>query len=237
MKAIILAAGRGSRMKELTDEVPKCLVKYRGKELLEWQLTALREAGITEVAIVTGYKRELLAKRADKEFFNPRWAETNMVSSLACASEWLRSEPCIISYSDLYYKAKAIKILMDRPDDLAITFDLNWRKLWEKRFGNPLLDAESFRLNEKGHLKEIGNKPKTVEEIEGQYMGILKFSPAGWEEIERIRKGFDSTTQDKTHMTGTLQQVLNAGRLSIKAVPYDGEWGEFDSLSDIENSQ
>ena len=89
MKAIILAAGRGSRMKNMTDDRPKCMVELRGKPLLEWQLTALHEAGISEIAIVTGYKRELLANRAPMEFHNPRWAETNMVSSLACAQEWL----------------------------------------------------------------------------------------------------------------------------------------------------
>ena len=60
MKAIILAAGRGSRMKNMTDERPKCLVELGGKPLLEYQLTALRQAGINEIAVVTGYRRELL---------------------------------------------------------------------------------------------------------------------------------------------------------------------------------
>lgn len=83
MKAIILAAGRCSRMKDLTDDRPKCLVELRGKPLLEWQLIALRAAGISEIAIVTGYKRELLCNRGLHEFHNPRWADTNMVSSLA----------------------------------------------------------------------------------------------------------------------------------------------------------
>ena len=68
MKAIILAAGRGSRMKSLTDEQPKCLIELRGKTLLEWQLGALREAGIAEIGIVTGYKRELLSNRGLVEF-------------------------------------------------------------------------------------------------------------------------------------------------------------------------
>ncbi len=76
MKAIILAAGRGSRMKSLTEERPKCLVELAGKALLDWQLEALREAGVSEIAIVTGYKRELLANRGLVEFYNPRWAET-----------------------------------------------------------------------------------------------------------------------------------------------------------------
>ena len=102
MKAIILAAGRGSRMKDLTEDKPKCLVKLHGKSLLDSQLQALSDAGIAEIAIVTGYKRELLANRGLFEFHNSRWAETNMVSSLACAQEWLETEPCIVSYSDIF---------------------------------------------------------------------------------------------------------------------------------------
>ena len=73
MKAIILAAGRGSRMRKLTDENPKCLVLLRGKSLLDWQLEALRGAGIKQISIVTGYKRELLLDKGLKEFNNNRW--------------------------------------------------------------------------------------------------------------------------------------------------------------------
>ena len=92
MKAIILAAGRGTRMKALTEEKPKCLVELDGQSLLEKQLNALRQAGIEDIAIVTGYRRELLIPFNLVEFHNPRWAETNMVTSLACAEQWLQSE-------------------------------------------------------------------------------------------------------------------------------------------------
>ena len=61
MRGIILAAGRGSRMKHLTSERPKCMVKLQGKPLIEWQLEALRAAGIDDIAIVTGYRHELLS--------------------------------------------------------------------------------------------------------------------------------------------------------------------------------
>jgi choline kinase len=113
VKAIILAAGRGSRMKSLTDEHPKCLVELRGKPLLEWQLESLRAAGISDIAVVTGYKREVLAERGLSEFHNPRWAETNMVSSLACAESWLQGEPCIVSYSDIFYSPVAVQSLIN----------------------------------------------------------------------------------------------------------------------------
>ena len=233
MKAIILAAGRGSRMKDLTDEQPKCLVELRGMTLLDWQLKALHEAGISEIAIVTGYMRELPSNRGLVEFHNPRWAETNMVSSLACAQEWLLAEPCIVSYSDIFYEASAVESLMMSAARLAVTYDPHWLKLWEKRFGDPLLDAETFRLNSDNTLAEIGNKPKSVQEVQGQYMGLLRFTPEGWGEVLRIRAGLPSAECDRMHMTGTLQRVIEAGRIAIEAVPYELSWGEVDSAEDL----
>ncbi len=233
MKAIILAAGRGSRMKDLTDERPKCLVELTGKALLDWQLEALRAAGINEIGIVTGYKRELLVGRGLVEFHNVRWAETNMVSSLACAEAWLQAEPCIVSYSDIFYSPVAVQSLMDCTTALAVTYDPNWLELWTQRFGDPLLDAETFRLNSGNFLTEIGNKPKSVREVQGQYMGLLRFTPEGWAEMVRIRSGLPSGQCDKMHMTGTLQKVIDEGRVAIAALAYEGEWGEVDSAEDL----
>ena len=232
MKAIILAAGRGSRMKDLTDECPKCLVALRGKTLLDLQLEALRAAGINEIGIVTGYKSELLAGRGLTEFYNSRWAETNMVSSLACAEAWLRAEPCIVSYSDIFYSPVAVQSLMICASALAVTYDPNWLELWTQRFGAPLLDAETFRLNASNILEEIGNKPESVQEVQGQYMGLLRFTPEGWAELVRIRSGLASEQCDKMHMTGTLQKVIDEGRVAIAAVAYEGEWGEVDTPED-----
>ena len=233
MKAIILAAGRGSRMKNMTDERPKCLVELRGRALLDWQLQALRAAGISEIAIVTGYKRELLANRGLVEFHNARWAETNMVSSLACAHSWLQAEPCIVSYSDIFYSPAAVQSLMTSDASLAVTFDPNWLNLWTQRFGDPLLDAETFRMTAEYTLAEIGNKPKSVDEVQGQYMGLLRFAPEGWAEVLRVRSGLASEQCDKIHMTGMLQKIIEAGKLPVAAVPYIGEWGEVDNMEDL----
>jgi len=233
VKAIILAAGRGSRMKSLTDERPKCMVELRGKTLLAWQLEALRGAGISEIAVVTGYKRELLASQELVEFHNPRWAQTNMVSSLACAEAWLQQEPCIVSYSDIFYSPVAVQSLMSCKASLAVTYDPNWLELWTERFGDPLLDAETFRMTGAGQLAEIGNKPTSVDDIQGQYMGLLRFTPEGWAEVVRLRSALTPQQCDKVHMTNTLQQVIEAGRVAIQAVEYTGEWGEVDSAEDL----
>jgi len=234
MKAIILAAGRGSRMRHMTDDRPKCLVEFQGRTLLSRQIDALRAAGIEDIGIVTGYRREMLAERASREFHNPRWAETNMVSSLACAEDWLSREPCIISYSDIFYEPEAVSLLMASRADLAITYDPDWLEIWQRRFTDPLSDAETFRLNPDGTLAEIGLTPDSVQAIQGQYMGLLRISPTGWAEIARIREDLPASKRDRMHMTGTLQAVVQAGRVPVEAAPYCGTWGEVDSETDLE---
>jgi L-glutamine-phosphate cytidylyltransferase len=233
MKAIILAAGRGIRMKNLTEERPKCLVQLRSKPLLHWQLAALREAAIEEIAIVTGYKRELLGGLGLTEFHNPRWSETQMVTSLTFADEWLKTEPCIVSYSDIFYSAAAVRSLIECDAPLAVTYDPNWLQLWQQRFVDPLVDAETFRVTHENILAEIGNKPNTINEVQGQYMGLLRFTPEGWAEVLRLRATLSIDEMNKLHMTSVLQKVIEAGRVNIAAVPYTGEWGEVDSAEDL----
>lgn len=232
MKAIILAAGRGSRMKSLTDERPKCLVEYRGRPLLEWQLEALRFAGISEIGIVRGYRGEMLEPYGLTMFENPQWAETQMVTSLACASEWLTREPCLACYSDLFYEADAIRALSVCAADLAITYDPDWLAKWSRRFDNPLDDAETFRIAADGRVLEIGNKPKTIEEVQGQYMGLLKFTPTSWAAVEKLRSAMTTADRDRIHMTGTLQRLIEVGQ-HIQGVPVRSGWGEFDSDDDL----
>lgn len=234
MKAIILAAGRGSRMKQMTDDRPKCLVELKGKPLLQWQIGALIEGGISydDIAVVTGYKHEMLSSFTKHQFHNERWETTNMVSSLACASEWLENHTCIVSYSDIFYSSSAIKNLIACDGDIAITYDVNWLSLWMNRFGDPLLDAETFKFNDKHELIEIGQKPKDLSEIQGQYMGLLKFSPNGWEQIQTIRNSLNLQERNHLQMTKALQKILQS-KSSIKAIPYTEEWGEIDNQDDL----
>jgi choline kinase len=234
MKAIILAAGRGSRMKGLTEHNPKCLVELAGKTLLAYQLAALLEAGITEIGIVTGYRREMLTSFGLTEFTNERWSETNMVASLSCAEKWLQEGECIVSYSDIFYHVSAITSLLETQADIAITYDPNWLDIWQNRFEDPLSDAETFRLNDDNELLEIGQQPQSTEQVQGQYMGLLKFSPKGWRVVERLLHSLPTNQQDTIHMTGMLQKVIENHVLPIKAIPYLERWGEVDSEEDLE---
>ncbi|MGE3341970.1 MAG: NTP transferase domain-containing protein [Vicinamibacterales bacterium] len=233
MKGLILAAGRGARMRHLSAEQPKCLTEVDGRALLDWQILALTNAGVEQIGIVTGYRRALLTTRGLHEFHNERWAETNMVSSLACADAWLREGPCIVSYSDIFYRAEPVQALMRSDAQLAVTYDPDWQHLWAARFENPLDDAETFRRGPDGTLLEIGRRPTSFEEVEGQYMGLLRFMPNGWAEVDRLRATLTKDARDRAHMTGMLQLVIEAQRVPVHTIAVNGPWGEIDTAEDL----
>jgi L-glutamine-phosphate cytidylyltransferase len=232
MRAIILAAGRGSRMGDLTDLQPKCFVRVRGRRLLDWQLSALRGAGIGEIGVVRGYRGEAFTEPLHY-FDNPRWSETNMVASLMTAQAWLRADTCIVSYSDIFYSSAAIERLQSASADVAITYDPNWLQLWRRRFADPLSDCETFRLHADGTLREIGERAQSLDQIEGQYMGLLQFTPAGFGALSALLSELPALQADRLDMTSLLRRLI-ARAVPIQAIAIDDAWGEVDSRSDLE---
>jgi choline kinase len=232
MRAIILAAGRGSRMGEIGDERPKCLVELVGKPLIERQIAALRGGGAEAVGVVRGYRAEMIDRPGLTYFHNARWSETNMVMSLAAAAEWLAAGPVIVSYADIFYRRELVRGLSGAPGDLVITYDRAWRALWSRRFADPLADAETFRADPSGRLIEIGNKTNRIEEIEGQYMGLLKFTPQAWREITALLAGLKPQTRDRLDMTGLLRRLLSRD-VPIATFATAGQWGEIDNPGDL----
>ena len=233
MKAIILAAGRGSRMKHATDNVPKCLLKVKGKTLLEIQIEALKKAGIKEIGIVTGYLSEQLRDYCENTFYNDKWDETNMVFSLMSAKNWLRQSDCVVSYSDIYYDDSIVKKLIKYNCQIGVAYDPNWQKLWQERFKNPLSDAETFQLSINNNIIEIGNKTSQIKEIQGQYMGLMKFTIKGWSDLEKIIATLKTDELKNIQLTQLLQKCISSG-LTIKAISNNSEWGEVDSQKDLE---
>lgn len=231
MKAVILAAGRGSRMKELTSDSPKCLVPLAGVPLLEWQLKALRKAGIKDIGIVKGYLSEKINVPGTFSFFNDSWDETNMLATLMQAQEWLESDGCVVSYSDIVYPSETVQKLFDAVGDIVITYDSLWLSLWEARFADPLSDAESFRVDSEQTLIEIGSKEKNIHKIEGQYMGLLRFTPVGWKAVSHYLNEVSEHIRNKMDMTSLLKGLLAAG-MKIHTVPIQGNWCEVDHVGD-----
>ena len=233
MRAVILAAGRGSRMGHLGDDRPKCLVELEGKPLIERQIAALQRGGMDEIGVVRGYRAEMIDFPGLFYFTNARWAETNMVMSLAAATPWLRSGPVIVSYADIFYRSELVRGLAAAPGQLVISYDRAWRRLWTRRFADPLADAETFRIDAAGQLLEIGGKTTRIEDIEGQYMGLLKFTPPAWSAVEALLGTLDPAIRNRLDVTGLLRRLLAGKEVPIGTFGTDGQWGEIDNPEDV----
>jgi choline kinase len=218
-------------MGSLTEGLPKCRTVFLGKELIHWQLEALGVPEIDHVAIVRGY----LADTFDMDvtyFENKKWKTTNMVSSLLVAKSWLEVDECIVSYSDIVYSSKIVNKLLAAKGDIVITYDPNWLELWKLRFENPLVDAETFKLDG-DRVIEIGDRANSIEEIDGQYMGLLKFTTKGWAVVSEFLGEYEADVVGRMDMTTLLQGLIRQGS-EVIATAIDEPWYEIDTEHDLE---
>ena len=114
MRVVILAAGQGTRLRPYTDNKPKCMVELHGKSLIDYQLDAFRKAGLTDITVVAGYCEDKLKRKGVRKIINPRYATTNMVSTLMCARNLFDGrDDVLITYGDIVYEQRILKEILD----------------------------------------------------------------------------------------------------------------------------
>ena len=235
-QAVILAAGRGSRMGAASASRPKCLTPIAGKTLLEWTLAGLSANGIRNVLVVTGWQHHQLAPFPVETQLNTRWSETNMVRSLLSAEAHLSHQSTLILYGDGAYSSRSVQSALRGPNrDIVVPVDLQWESLWRRRFIDPLVDAETLAFSA-DRITAIGQRPERIEQIQGQFMGMLRSTPRGWQRILRWLQNFENQhgphSVDRLDMTGLLARMLNDGE-PIYWTGVHGGWVEIDSSADL----
>lgn len=238
-RALILAAGQGTRLRPLTDDKPKCLVPLLGKTLLERQLHTLRQAGVSNIHVATGYRADQIEALGLATSFNPRFAETNMVETLFCALDFIQQEgDLIIAYGDIVYQAENLQALLACDDEIALMIDAKWRDLWSLRLENPLDDAETLLMDGEGYVTELGKRPESYADIQGQYTGLIKIRAdkvadfvSFYNQIDRSGL-YDGKDFSNMYMTSFLQQLIDSG-WRAKAVQVNSGWLEVDSVDDL----
>lgn len=238
-RAMILAAGTGSRLGATTATIPKCLVPLAGKPLLDWQLTALRGSGIETIACITGAHAEQLQGRGLATFHNDRYASTNMVTSLMCGRDWFDgSTDILVVYGDIVYQPNVVSAALSGNDPISVVVDRNWRALWEIRMDNPLADAETLKINPAGTLIELGKKPASYADIEAQYIGMIKIQASFTEEFvatyDKLDPSsfYDGRDRDNMYMTSLIQHFID-NEIPVGASAIHGGWVEVDTMDDI----
>jgi len=242
-KLIILAAGQGTRLLPFTRDRPKCMVPLAGRALIEWQIAAARAAGTDEIVLVRGYCADALALHGVRTVDNPRFATTNMVYSLWCAREHLDGG-AVVSYGDIVYEPSVLAAMFASPAAISVAVDRSWLPYWQRRSSDPLADAETLRMEPDGRITSIGQRPRTLDEIEGQYIGLSRYDANGSAallgaiaaEADAFERGAPGmhTSRDfaRLYMTDLLQH-LTARAPFVHAVPITGRWLEIDTPSDL----
>ena len=240
MTAIVLAAGMGTRLGSLTHGRPKAMLEVFGRPLLDHQLAAFRRAGVSRIAVVTGFRSDCISALGVVRYDNPKYATTNMVESLMCARAEL-SGPVLVSYGDILFEDRILRCVLDAPVSIGVAVDVDWRPYWEARFGNMTTDIESLEIGGDGRIVRLGYPQPSHERIDGRYVGLLRFDATGVEIVkevyDRARQRFagrpwqTATTFERGYMTDLLQEIIDTGH-RVEPIVVERGWLEFDTEDD-----
>ncbi len=234
MKALILAAGFGSRLAPITNEIPKSLVPVNGQPILLKQIENLHENGVFDITVISGYKADALEKAV-----HDLWPETHIVESVDYAATnnmysaylGIRSmfpdgvlEPFLMMNADVFYDSSVITALLEHQAPNAIVVDM----------GRYI--EESMKVVEQdGRLTAI-SKQITPEAALGSSIDVYKFSEEGGEAfLECCREYIEKKRELKLWSEVALNDAL--AKVIFQACPLQGRWLEIDNHEDLAEAQ
>lgn len=239
-KAIILAAGFGSRLMPLTSDRPKGMVALMGLPILVRQIAVLRAGGVEDISIVGGYRAECLDALGLPIIANPVYDSTNMVESLMRARALFDGkDDVIMAYGDIVYEPRVLATLLQAQGEIVVTADLGWERLWSARMEDYSSDVESFRLRADGSMAELGKRPGSLAEVEAQYIGLVRFPAACHAALLAFYDGLDRTARydgqpfPKMYMTSFIQKLIDCG-WDVRPALIENGWLEVDTVEDLD---
>ena len=246
MRAIILAAGSGLRLGQHTKDIPKPLLDLNGKSILERQISLLRQHGINEIFVVTGYQREKHTLKDIEYIFNPRYAETEQLASMMVARTKI-SDDVLVIFGDIVFDEQILQQILVSNDDIGIAIDLDWEKSYNERPDNPKSLADKVLIYQK-KIQQISAKITSLsmknQQI-GEFLGVIKLSRRGskimvqkYQELERSHKGkfHDASSLEKAKLVDILQELIDS-KIEIYPIPITGKWCEIDTPKDLERAR
>ena len=244
MRAVILAAGSGRRMGKYGENLPKGMLPINGRSIIEWQIGKIREIGISDIVIVTGYKAEMITFGGITYFHNAAYAETNMVETLMCAREALDTD-ILISYADVVCTRNLVSMVAGCGYDIGVAVDESWRDYWMLRYGSTEVDLETLTVSEDGKITGIGKPVNSSEGLNYRYIGLIKLSESGissalelydWKKHRNENWIQSGKPFAMGYMTDLLHELIIRGQ-TVYPVITRGGWLEFDTVEDYEKTQ
>jgi len=247
VKAIIIGAGRGSRLRHLTDEIPKTLVPILGRPMLDSILEALAAGGFkrSDIVFICGYRADVIrAAYPDLTYVeNTDWENNNILLSLLCAREYLK-DGFVSTYADIVYRPAAVADLVQSPHAITLVSDTDWRRRYTGRTQHPETDAEKLRA-EGDRVVELSRRIPS-EQATGEFIGVMRLTAAGASEFVSAfdeaqaeyagREFREGRRFEKAYLIDLLQHMLGRGA-AVHQVTTHGGYMEIDTLQDAELSE
>ncbi len=237
MQAIILAAGMGKRLKELTRDNTKCMVKVNGVTLIERMLRQIERENVSRIVIVTGYEGQKLREYIDTLGIktpivfidNPIYDKTNNIYSLALASEQLCEDDTLLFESDLIFEDAVLDELVNDPRETLALVDKY--EAW--------MDGTCVKLNDDDTIEAfVPGKKFVFEEIPEYYktVNLYKFS----RDFSRnyyvpFLKAYEKALGENEYYEQVLRVITMLDEPVIKAKRLSGQkWYEIDDIQDLD---
>lgn len=255
MKGIIIAAGPSTRLRPITENLPKCLLKINGKSLIQNIMDLFRENGVNDLSVIKGYRKETINFPNVTYFENNDFWNNNILHSLMHARAKLEEavktkEDVVISYADIWYTDMVVKTLLESKQSITAVVDLDWKKYYEGRTDHPISQAESVIMDENKQILKIGKHILTDDiprEKQGEFIGLWKFSPEGIgiflkhfdrlnSSLKKLDKFQNAKEWQKAYITDIFQEIIDKGG-KIYCATISENWKEIDTVQDFERAK
>jgi dTDP-glucose pyrophosphorylase len=218
-QAVILAAGRGTRMRELTAELPKPMIEVRGKPVLQHILEGLRNAGVGQLLLVVGYRADAVQNFfGDGSRYNvaiqyvTQTVQDGTGRVVELARDFVGNRPFILAYGDILVDPANYKSLVDLPGDVEAMLTVTR--------GEDVSKGGAVFLDDEMNLVDLREKPKPGEPTSPWYnAGIYTFRPSIFDFTAKLRP----SPRGEYELTDAIRDFAQSGR-EVKALELTGEW-------------
>lgn len=229
MQAIIMAAGKGSRLGEFTDGKPKSFVEIKGKKLIEYNLNMLKKYNIDNIIIVTGYCCEAFEEFTKdmsgiRLVYNPFYEMVNVIGSFYFGMEYLNDD-FIYMHADTLCDPVIFEKLLSNSADVVLPVDFS------------SCDEEAMKVRkENGKIVQI-TKQMSVAEAEGEFIGIAKFKKNVIPYLKMYSKEVLKEKRFNEYFESAIQKIIDNCKFNIDTISTDNQfWAEIDFLEDYERA-
>ena len=242
MKAIILSAGYGSRLGNLTKELPKSLVDINGKSIIKRQIETFRNNGIKEIIVIIGPNKDKFQLKNIEYVVDKKFHDHEQLGSLMAANKHFQND-VVISFGDVIVDNNIMKQVIESTYDIGVAIDLNWEKKYENRTQHPKSEADLALIKSNKLIKIKKNLNPTENHQLGEFLGIIKLSNVGskkflniFESLNSFHEGefHDAPSLQKAYLTDMIDELIQINEV-VNPILIDGVWFEIDTIEDLEN--